>query len=117
MRPGFQGSDREFPLACGWRFSFLQGNAWDLGYGTSPLIPANAGALTSSNGQIVNLDLSDPNAGTWFNFMQTSPPFVNLSFPSLTFPVPQSISAQMIIVSPTALSGISLSQAVQLTVQ
>ena len=97
--------------------SFLQGNAWDLGYGTAPLIPASAGALTSSDGQIVNLDLADPNAGTWFNVMQTSPPFTNLSLPSVTFPVPQSISAQMIVVSPATSSGITLSQPVQLIVQ
>ncbi len=98
-------------------FSFLQGNAWDLGYGVAPLIPRNAGALLSADGQIVNLDLTDPNAGTWFNVMQTSPPFQNLTLTNFVFPVPQGVSAQMIIVSPATLSGISLSQAVRLVVQ
>lgn len=98
-------------------FSFLQGNAWDMGYGTAPLISANGGALVSTGGLIVNLDLSDPTAGTWFDLMQTSPPFTNLTLPALTFPVPQSVSAQMVVATPSSPEGISLSQAVRLIVQ
>lgn len=97
--------------------STLTGNAWDLGFGTAALVPLSAGAVTSSDNQIVNLDLADPSAGTWFGILQTSPPFQSFTVPALTFPVPQSLSAQMAVAAPGNPSGLALSQAVRLIVQ
>ena len=98
--------------------SFNAGQAWDIGAGAAPLIPASAGALTSSDGQIVNLDLTDPTLSLWFNFLQGPvypvAPIVSLPF---SFAAATSISAQMVVVSPSNASGIALSQAVRLIVQ
>ena len=94
------------------------GMAWDLGSGAAPLIPTSAGALLSSDGQIVNLDVTDPTLSTWFNFLQgpTWGPVTTLSIP-FSLPSAISISAQMIVVSPALPSGVALSQPVRLIVQ
>lgn len=97
--------------------SWSVGQAWDLGAGLAPLVPASAGAPTTSSGQIVNLDLSDPNLSLWFNFLQgpTWGPSTSLSFP-FAFPFSTSISAQMIVVAPAMSSGVALSQPVRVIV-
>lgn len=98
--------------------STVAGQPWDLGAGSAPLVPASAGAVTTSDGQIVNLDLSDPTLSLWFNFLQgpTFPPVLIMSIP-FSIPVATSISAQMIIVNPSMSSGIALSGATRLTIQ
>lgn len=93
------------------------GQPWDVGVGTAALIPASAGALTSSTGQIVNLDLSDTTLTTWFNYL-SGPlwgPSPSLSYP-FSIPGPSMWSAQMIVVAPNSPSGIALSQPVRLIV-
>ena len=94
------------------------GQPWDLGTGAAPLVPTSAGAVTSSDGQIVNLDLADPTLSLWFNFLQgpTFPPAILMSIP-FSIPFATSISAQMIIVNPSMSSGIALSQATRLIIQ
>ncbi|NRA96675.1 MAG: hypothetical protein HRU14_10760 [Planctomycetes bacterium] len=95
--------------------SFNVGQQWDIGAGAAPLIPASAGALTSSDGQIVNLDLTDPTLSMWFNLLQgpsyPSTPIVTFPF---SFSLATSISAQMVVVRPANSSGIALSQPVRL---
>ncbi|MAG58087.1 MAG: hypothetical protein CMJ83_17510 [Planctomycetes bacterium] len=94
------------------------GQLWDLGSGLAPLIPASAGALTTSDGQIVNLDIADPTLGFWFNLLQgpTWGPTTSVSAPfSLSFAT--GVSLQMIVVDPSLLSGVALSQPVRLIVQ
>ena len=94
------------------------GQPWDLGYGLAPLVPASAGALTFSSGQIVNLDLTDPTISLLFNFLQGPSwgPAASLSVP-ISVPFATAISAQMIVVTPSMPSGIALSQPVRLVVQ
>jgi len=98
--------------------SFNVGQPWDLGSGIAPLVPTSAGALLSSDGQIVNLDVTDPTLSTWFNFMQGPNwgPLLALSIP-FSIPSAASISAQMIVASPALPSGVALSQPVRLIVQ
>ena len=97
-------------------FSFLQGNAWDLGYGVAPLIPRNAGALVSSDGQIVNLDLTDPTLSTWFGATFTnSPPFQNFNM-NFSFPFAVSLSGQLAVIAPNLSDGIALSQGVRIVI-
>jgi hypothetical protein len=72
--------------------------------------------LTSSDGQVVNLNLADPNLRTWFNVMQNGPGFSNfIVYPTLTQPV--TLSMQMIIVAPNLPSFIGLSLPNRLVVQ
>ena len=94
------------------------GQQWDLGAGAAPLIPASAGGLVSSDGQVVNLDLADPTLGLWFNFLQGPAwgPATTVALP-FSFSFPSSLSAQMIVLAPGMPSGIALSQPVRLTVQ
>ncbi|NRA97462.1 MAG: hypothetical protein HRU14_14790 [Planctomycetes bacterium] len=94
------------------------GQQWDLGSGLAPLIPASTGALISSDGQIVNLDLTDPTLSLWFNFLQGPSwgPLTSVSIPfSLSYAT--AVSAQMVVVDPGLMSGIALSQPVRLIVQ
>lgn len=94
------------------------GQPWDVGFGLVPLVPASAGALVTSDGQIVNLDLTDPTFALWFNFFQGPGwgPLTSLSIP-FSLPSATAVSAQMIVVDPGLLSGVALSQPVRLNVQ
>lgn len=94
------------------------GQPWDLGAGSAPLVPAGAGALVTSDGQIVNLDVLDPTVQLWFNFLQGPPwgPSTSLSIP-FSLPAATAVSAQMVVVDPALMSGIALSQPVRLIVQ
>jgi hypothetical protein len=96
-------------------FSFNTGQSWELGYGTSPLVGASSGVFTSSDGQFVNLDLTDPTAGVWWNYFQ-SPPFISTTIP-FTPTVPLTLSLQMIVFAPSLPSGIGISQPNRLIVQ
>ena len=98
--------------------SFNLGQPWDLGSGVAPLVPTSAGGLLSSDGQVVNLDVTDPTLSTWFNFLQGPNwgPLLALSIP-FSVPVAASVSAQMIVASPSLPSGVALSQPVRLVVQ
>lgn len=95
--------------------SVNQNQLWDLGFGTNPLVSLAGGALTSSDGQVVNLDLSDPALGSWFNVMQNAPPFKDLQAVVTVFPGPP-VALQAIVADPTRSSGVSLSQATRITV-
>ncbi|MAG55595.1 MAG: hypothetical protein CMJ83_04815 [Planctomycetes bacterium] len=94
------------------------GMLWDLGSGLAPLISVSAGAFVLPDGQIVNLDVSDPTLSFWFNLLQgpTWIPWGALSIP-FSVPVPAAVSMQMVVVSPTLPSGVVLSQPVRLIVQ
>lgn len=104
--------------------SWNVGQPWDLGVGSAPLIPASAGALVSSDGQIVNLDLADPTLDVWFDVLQGPTwgvatwgvPVTSVTIP-LSIPMATTLSAQMIVADPNTPSGISLSQPVRLVVQ
>jgi hypothetical protein len=91
------------------------GMAWELGLGLLSPIPASAGALMTSDNQILNLNLTDPAFSTLWNLFQ-SPPFQNTTIPfAVAFPV--GISAQMLVTDPYYPSGVAISQPVRLTVQ
>ena len=95
--------------------SVNQNQLWDLGYGADPLVSLAAGALTSSDGQVVNLDLADPAVGSWFNVMQNAPPFRDFQV-VVTATAGPPIAIQAIVADPTRSSGVSLSQATRITV-
>lgn len=94
------------------------GQQWNLGTGSAPLISTSAGALVTSDGQIVNLDLTDPTFDLWFAFLQ-GPAWGPSTAVSIPFSIPSAttVSAQMIVVDPGLMSGIALSQPVRLIVQ
>jgi len=98
-------------------FSFLPGQQWDLAYSVSPLVPRSACPLQTTNGQVLNLDLTDPAFGTWFGggFNGGSWPFANFNV-NFSFPVATSISAQFAIIAPNLADGIALSQGVRVVI-
>jgi hypothetical protein len=87
-----------------------------VGYGLAPLVPASGGGLTLPDGQIVNMDLTDPT----FNFL-FAPPLSGPAFVISAIPVntasPLTLSFQMILLDPSAPTGVALSQANRLVVQ
>jgi hypothetical protein len=91
------------------------GMPWELGFGVAPLVPQASGALTTGGGQIVNLDLADPTFGVLWNYFQ-SPGFVNATIP-FSVPNPASVSIQMLVVAPSLLDGVAISQPTRLIVQ
>jgi hypothetical protein len=98
------------------QFSSLNtGQPWELGYGLAPLVPANSGGFTTFGGQILNLDLTDPTFGVLWNYFQ-SPGFVNVTIP-FSVPNPASVSVQMLVVAPSLLDGVAISQPTRLIVQ
>jgi len=98
-------------------FSFNTGQLWDLGYGVSPLIPRSACAITTPNGQVLNMDITDPTFSTFFGGTLSSGfGFFNFSV-TQQYPVTTIVGMQMVIVSPNLPDGIGLSQATRLSVQ
>lgn len=90
------------------------GTAWDVGLGAAPLVPASAGALLTSDGDLVNIDLSDP----LFSFLWSgfaSPPFANMTLP-ISFPASTSVSGQLAVGDPTSITGVRVSQPVRVIV-
>lgn len=92
-----------------------QGQPWEAGIGNAPLIPLSLGALTTVDGQILNLDITDPALTLLWNLFQ-SPPFVNLTLP-VAFTGPSTLSIQLAVLDPGASSGLRLSQPVRVIVQ
>lgn len=94
------------------------GQPWDLGSGLAPLIPASSGALLLPDGQILNLDLSDPTLAVWFNLLQGPAwgPQSSLLVP-FSIAAPTMVSAQMVVMDPGVASGLALSQPVRVIVQ
>jgi len=91
--------------------STLGPNLWEMGIVSGPLLPS---ALTTGNGQTINLDM--PNVTYfWGGATPNLSPFFPLSAP-VTLPVLASASAQMGVVDPGHPDGMSLSQGVQLDV-
>jgi hypothetical protein len=95
--------------------SILTGNQWELALGTAPLLAASAGGLVLGDGQILNMDLTDPNLLLLWNAF-ASPPFLNLSIP-FSFPSAVSLSAQLAVLDSTATSGVRLSAPIRVIVQ
>lgn len=90
------------------------GVPWEVAIGTLPLVGRSTGGLTTSDGQVINIDVTDPSlVFLWSLF--ASPPFANSQL-ALSFGAPASLSFQMAVLSPTAPSGFSLSQPVRLLV-
>lgn len=95
--------------------STATGMPWDIATATAPPIPASAGAVTTSDGQLLNIDTTDPTFSLlWSGFQST--PFSNFSAP-VSFPQALTQSFQMGVLDPASPSGIWLSQPVRLTVQ
>lgn len=98
-------------------FSFLAGQQWDFASGNAPLVPRSTCPLSTPAGQVVNLDLTDPNLSSWFGTTFTnSPPFNNFNL-NFSFPFAISLSGQMAIIAPNVPDGIALSQAVRIVIQ
>ncbi|MAG56964.1 MAG: hypothetical protein CMJ83_11775 [Planctomycetes bacterium] len=97
-------------------FSFGVGLPWDLGYALNPLVPRVNGALITTGNQIVNLDLADPSFGTWFDFTNNSPPFVNLAIPA-SISIASQVSLQAANIDPGIPDGVAFSQPFRLVVQ
>jgi|AMFO01.1.fsa_nt_gi hypothetical protein len=102
------------------------GQGFEVAMSAANLVPASAGALTLPDGQIVNLDLSQP-----LSFLNGGGPIPLFApFPGGTFPgasgatiqIPFSIttqtdlSLQMVVFDPTTITGIALSQPTELHV-
>jgi hypothetical protein len=94
--------------------STLQGFPFELAIGLLPLINVSQGALTTVEGQILNINHADPNLALLFNGF-LSPPFLNISAP-LPYPVPGAFSMHLGIVDPSQPSNLRLSQAVRLQI-
>jgi len=91
------------------------GLPWDMAFGQAPLIPVAQGALMLSDGQIINVDFTDPALGFWFNVFQ-GPPFANVQVP-FSVPAPATASLQMANIDPGSPTGVRLSQATRIVVQ
>lgn len=90
------------------------GQIWDVGTVGSPLVPASAGAVVTPDGDLINVDLTDPTFSfLWGGF--ASPPFGNPTLP-LSFPAPTSLSGQFAVGDPTSITGARLSQPVRVIV-
>ena len=94
--------------------STLLGNGWDVGFHLGSGVSAFGGGITLPNGNVLNLDLSNPtftllNGGTF-------PPFPGPINVPVSFPVPLTLVAQMAVIDPSTIGGVRLSQANELIV-
>lgn len=91
------------------------GFPWEIGLGPAPLVPRSGGALTTADGELVNLDVTDPSLFLFWGLFQ-SPPYANAT---LAYPTggPSVLSVQFLIIDPIALSGVRCAQASRVTVQ
>jgi hypothetical protein len=120
---GIQGTGQSFALvnllvgqtASVSLASTSVGQPWEVVAGVAPLIPRSAGALVITDGQLVNVDLSDAALTFVWNFFQ-SPPFANAVLP-VSFPAPGLLSLQMAVLDPNSPVGFALSQPVRLVIQ
>jgi hypothetical protein len=92
----------------------LVGNPFEILVGLAPLVPVGNGALIAPDGQILNIDLTDPTLVVIYNLFQ-SPPFSPFSIP-FSFPSPVAFSLQAAIIDPMALAGLRLTQPVRVMV-
>ncbi len=93
-------------LAIGVPFDFLISQA--------QLLTPTTGAVVTSDGQIINVNLNDPTLAYFWNFFQ-SPPFANFSAP-VQVGIPGGYSIQMVVLDPFSQIGFSVSQPTRLTV-
>ena len=93
--------------------SGLGGAPWDMLLGMAPLLSASNGARVLGDGQIVNVDLTDPTFMFMNGGFSTSPMPNRLSFSSS---VPMALSMQLVLRDFTAPSGVALSQPVRLEI-
>ena len=94
--------------------STLLGNGWDVGFHLGTAVSASGGGITLPNGNVLNLDLSNPtftllNGGTF-------PPFPGPITVPVSFPAPLTLTAQMAVIDPSTPGGVRLSQANELHV-
>ncbi|NRA95976.1 MAG: hypothetical protein HRU14_07165 [Planctomycetes bacterium] len=94
----------------------LIGAPWDIAIGVLPLVPASAGGFTLADGQIVNIDLTDPALTYLFTPSFSGFPFVNLGG-TLGTAIPMVRSFQMGLIDPATASGFRVSQPTRLIVQ
>jgi hypothetical protein len=96
-------------------FSTNFGQPWELLLGTAPLIPLSGGAFVTADSQVINVDLGDPTLVYLWSLFQ-SPGFATAVVP-FSVPSAASLSAQMLVVDPAMLVGVSISQPTALVVQ
>lgn len=95
--------------------SITPGSLWELAIGSAPLVPAGQGGIVLSDGQILNVDITDPALLLLWSFFQ-SPPFQGFTG-SISSPVPVALSAQLALVDGSTPSGLRLSQPVRIVIQ
>lgn len=91
------------------------GAPWELIFGLSPLVTATGGGIVDPEGQIVNIDLTDPTLTFLFNGFQ-GPGFATAALP-FTPTAAASLSIQMAVADPIAIVGLRVSQPTRITVQ
>lgn len=91
--------------------SNLGANLWEMGISSTALVPA---AVTTGNGQTVNVDLANTTY-LWGGPTPNLSPFFPISA-SVSSPVAMTTSAQMAIADPGHADGIRLSQGIQLDI-
>jgi hypothetical protein len=86
---------------------------WELALGLAPPVPIGSGGFALVDGQVVNMNTSDPTLAFLNSFFQ-GPPFPGgtLSIP-FSVPAPFAISLQYVIFDGTAAAGVRLSQAIR----
>ena len=94
--------------------STLVGNGWEVGFHLGTAVSAFGGGITLANGNVLNLDLSNPtftllNGGTF-------PPFPGPITVPVSFPAPFTLVSQMAVIDPSTPGGVRLSQANELHV-
>ncbi len=87
------------------------GLGYEVVYGLAPLVAAGAGAIASTGGQLLNVDLTDPTV-TFLHGLSLAVPFANQSIP-FAAPIPLGVSAQMANIDPANPDLIALSAAVR----
>ncbi len=91
------------------------GFPFDVVYGSLPLAPGgSAGSFATANGQLVNVDVTDPNLGFLLGLAFTSP-FANAVIP-FSSPVPLAISSQLLNIDVSNPDGFALSAAARFQV-
>jgi hypothetical protein len=106
------------PMNIHFASNSLLGYGWEVITSLAPIVTPGGGALVTSNGQIVNVNLADP--GTAFLFGLSFPSFpapFGIAAPAtvtLAMPGVPVVSAQMAVLDPSHPDGFRLSQAFEL---
>lgn len=101
--------------------STLAGQGFDLALSSAPILPGRAGALTTTAGQLVHVDLTEPSLAFAFGVGgQPGLPAYPTAFSPVRLPFHRVDTAftgvlQMIVVDPASLDGFTLSQAIEAT--